>query len=67
MTKQSYPSLFTLTIGVIVCNFDCEHMSLVKNLHRQLAVGAIQGPFPKLFKQQDEKTLFLETASLKFI
>ena len=31
MTKQSYPSLFTLTIGFIVCNSDCKPMSLVKN------------------------------------
>ena len=36
MNKLPYTSLFTLTIGFIVCNVDCKPMSLVKNLHRQL-------------------------------
>ena len=53
MTEQSYPCLFTLTIGFIsierlLCNFDYKPMSLVKKLAQ--AITAFQGPFLKLFK-----------------
>ena len=65
MTKQSYPSLFTLTIGFSVCKFDCKPMSLVSNWHRQLVIS--RDHFSNYLKQHDEKTLSLETALLKFI
>ena len=65
MTKQLYPSLFTLTIGFIVCNFDCKPMSLVRNWHRQLVLS--RDYFGNYLEQHDEKTLFLQTALLKFI
>ena len=54
MTKQSYPSLFTLTTGFIVCNFDRKPMSLVRNWHRQL--GLSRDYFSNYLKQHDEKT-----------
>ena len=65
MTEQSYPSLFTLTIGFIVFNFDCKPMSLVKNWHRQLVLS--RNHFSNYLRQHDKKTLFLQTALLKFI
>ena len=71
MTKQSYPSLFALTIGFIpisserlLCNFNCEPLTSEK---LPQAISAIQGQFLKLLKQYDEETLFLQTAFLKFI
>ena len=63
MTKQSYPSLFTLTIGFIplsikrlLCNFDCKLMSPVENWHRLLVLPGDH--FSIYLKQHDEKTLF---------
>ena len=51
MTEQSYPSLFTLTIGFIpisikrlLCNLDYKPVSSEK---LALAVCAVQGPFRK--------------------
>ena len=55
MTEQLYPSLFTLTIGFLVCNFDCKLMSLVRNWHRQLVLP--RDHFSNYLKQHDEKTL----------
>ena len=65
MTKQSYPSLFTLAIGLIVCNFSCKPMSLVRNWHKQLVLS--RDNFSNYLKQHDERTIFLQTALLKFI
>ena len=65
MTEQSYPSLFTLAMGVIVCKFDCKPMSLVKNWHRQLVLS--RDHFSNYLKEHDEKTLFRQTALLMFI
>ena len=59
MTKQSYPSLFTMTTG-FVCNFDCKPMSLVSGWHRQLVL--YRDRFSNYLKQHDKKTLFLQTA-----
>ena len=56
MAKQSYPSLFTLTVGFVVCNLDCKPMFLVRNLHRQLVLS--RDHFSNYLKQHDEKTLF---------
>ena len=65
MTEQSYPSLFTLTIGLIVCNLVCKPVSLVRNWHRQLVLS--RDRFSNYLKQHDKETLLLRTASLKFI
>ena len=62
---QSYPSLFTLTAGFIVCKFDCKPMSLVRNWHRQLVLS--RDHFSNYLKQHDEKTLLLQTTLSKFI
>ena len=64
MTKHSYPSLFTLTTG-FVCNSDCKLMSLVRIWHRQSVVP--RDHFSNYLKQHQERTLFLQTASLKFM
>ena len=42
-----------------------ENMSLVKNWHRQLALS--RDCFTTYLKQQDEKTIYLQTALLKSI
>ena len=62
MTKQSYPSLFTLTIGFIpisigshLYNFDCEAMSPVKNWYRQLVLS--RDHFSNYLKQHDDMIL----------
>ena len=71
MTKQSYRSLFTLTmtIGFIVCDFDCKPMSLVRNWHRQLVLS--RDHFSNYLKQHDEKTLsancFIEVQKVNMI
>ena len=66
MIKQSYPSLFTLTIGFIpvsikrlLCNFVYKPVSSEKLAK---AFSGIQGSFLKLFKSNDEKTLYLQIA-----
>ena len=64
MAKQSYPSLFTLTIGFVVCNFDCKPMSLVRIWHRQLVLS--RDHFSNYLKQHKERTLFLQTASVHY-
>ena len=48
MTEQSYPSLFTVTIGFTVCNSDCKPVSGEKLTQ---AISAIQGPFPNFLEQ----------------
>ena len=65
MTEQSYSSLFTLTVGFILKDF---FVILIINLCEKLAqvISAVQELFLELFKQH-EKTLFLQTALLKFI
>ena len=52
MTEQSYPSLYTLTIGFIpisvkrlLCNLDC-----VSSENLAQAISAVQGQFLKLLK-----------------
>ena len=60
MTKQSHPSLFTMTTGFIFCNSDCKPTSVVRNWHRQLVLS--RDHFSNYSKQHDENTLFLQTA-----
>ena len=71
MTEQSYPSLFTLTVGSIpnsikrrLFNFGNKPMSLAKIDHRQLVLS--RDHFLNYLKQDEGKTLFLQTALLKF-
>ena len=55
---QAIISLFVYTDNrFIVCNFDCQLLSLVKNLHIQF-ISAIQRPFSTYLKQHDKKNLF---------
>ena len=61
MTKQSYSSLFKLTVGFIPisiknCDFDCKSISLVKNCHRQLVLS--RDRFSNYLKQHDERLFF---------
>ena len=72
MTKQSYASLFTLTIGFIpisikrlLCNFDCTPTSRVENCHRKLVLS--RDHFSNYLEEHDVEVFFLQTALLKFI
>ena len=56
MTKQSYTSLFTLTIF-------SNYMSPVKNFHRQLVLS--RDHFSNYLNQHDEKTLFLQNCFIE--
>ena len=69
MTEQSYTSLFTLTIGFVAMQIKrllCDFTYVFSEKLAQV-ISAVQGLFLNLFKQLDEKTLFLQTAVLKFI
>ena len=72
MTEQSYSFLFTLIIGFIPMSIKRLTCYFIINLclySEKLAqvISAVQGLFSNYLKQHDEKTLFLQTALLKFI